>query len=82
MAYEIETYPEADAQITGLPSEARGVLNLVLDVLQLVPWNGRSSNPANPDGAVRIWTSDRLLVVYLILEDRQRVDIIDVIWHG
>jgi hypothetical protein len=54
----------------------------VLDVLQLVPWNGRSSNPANPDGAVRIWTAGHLLVVYLVLEDRQRVDIIDVVWHG
>jgi hypothetical protein len=58
------------------------VLNDVLDVLQLVPWNGRSSNPANPDGAVRIWTAGHLLVVYLILEERHRVDIIDVVWHG
>jgi hypothetical protein len=82
VAYEIETYPEAAGHIAGLPREARGLLNDVLDVLQLVPWNGRSSNPANPDGAVRIWTAGHLLVVYLILEDRYRVDIIDVVWHG
>lgn len=81
MAYEILTYPEADAQIGGLPAEALDVLGEVLDVLQLVPWNGRSSNPANPGGAVRIWTAGRLLVVYLVLEDRQRVDVMDVVWH-
>ena len=69
VAYEIVTYPEADGQIAGLPANALDVLGQVLDVLQLVPWNGRSSNPSNPDGAVRLWTSGHLLVVYLILED-------------
>jgi len=82
VAYEILTYPEADGQISGLPAEALDVFGQVLDVLQLVPWNGQSSNPANPGGAVRLWTSGRLLVVYLVLEDRQRVDIMDVVWHG
>ena len=82
MAYELDFYPEADAQRATLPAEALAVYSRVLDVLQLVPWNGRSSNPTNPGGAVRIWTTGRLMVVYVILEHEQRVDIIDVIWNG
>lgn len=82
MAYEIAVYPEADAQRSTLPAEALAVYGQVLDVLQLTPWNGRSVQPANPGGAVRLWAADRLLVTYLVLEDRQRVDIIDITWAG
>jgi hypothetical protein len=82
VAYRIVSYPEAEAQVATLPFAALPVYGQVLDVLQLTPWEGRPANPGNPAGAVRVWVVDRLLVVYLIVEDQQRVDIIDVVWHG
>jgi hypothetical protein len=80
--YRIVTYDEAAVQIAALPTEGLVVYAQLLDVLQLTPWNGPSINPANPDGAVRLWSFDRGMVTYLILEDQQRVDVIDVVWPG
>ena len=51
MAYEIDVYPEADAQRATLPAPALVLYGQVLDVLQLTPWNGRSAQPSNPGGA-------------------------------
>jgi hypothetical protein len=82
VAYEIDVYPEADAQRATLPTDALVVYGQVLDVLQLTPWNGRSVQPANPAGAVRLWATGRLLVTYVILEHEQRVGIIDITWAG
>ncbi|HEX8519312.1 MAG TPA: hypothetical protein VF667_06940 [Pseudonocardia sp.] len=82
MAYEIDVYPEADAQRATLPAPALVLYGQVLDVLQLTPWNGRSAQPSNPGGAVRLWAVDRLLVSYVILEDERRVGIISVTWAG
>jgi hypothetical protein len=39
-----------------------------------------SLNSDNPDGPVRLQSVGRGLVTYLILEDQQRVDVIDVVW--
>ena len=80
--YDLVTYEEARAQVAALPVEALIAYAHVLDVLQLTPWNGPSINSENPDGAVRLWTLDRLIVTYLVLEDQQRVDVIDVVWPG
>lgn len=80
MAYRIVSDPRAAAQVAALPVEALQLYGQVLDVLQLQPWNGRPINPTNPEGPVRLWPLGRLLVTYLILEDQQRVDILDVVW--
>jgi hypothetical protein len=78
--YHVVTYEEAAAQIAALPVEGLVAYGQLLDVLQLTPWNGPSINPENPRGPVRLWTFARGMVTYLILEDQQRVDVIDVVW--
>lgn len=78
--YRIVTYDEADEQIAGLSIEGLLAYAQLLDVLQLTPWNGPSINSNNPDGAVRQWAFGRGMVTYLILDDEQRVDVIDVLW--
>jgi hypothetical protein len=78
--YRIVTYEEADEQIAVLSIEGLLAYAQLLDVLQLTPWNGPSINSYNPDGAVRQWPIGRGVVTHLILEDEQRVDIIDVLW--
>ena len=78
--YRIVTYDEAIAQIAALPVDGLVAYGQLLDVLQLTPWTGPSINPDNPDGPVRLWTFARGTVTYLILEDQQRVDVIDVVW--
>jgi len=73
--YDIVTYEEAAA----LPAEGLVAYAQLLDVLQLSAWNGPSLNPDNPDGPARLWSFARGLITYLILEDQQRVDVIDVV---
>jgi hypothetical protein len=49
----------------------------------LVPWNGLPYNDAKPDGAMRqlvFGPGGAGVVVYLVLEDQQRVDVIRVVW--
>lgn len=78
--YRIVTYDEAGEQIAALSVEGLLAYAQLLDVLQLMPWNGPSINSDNPDGAVRQWPFGKGMATYLILEDEQRVDIIDVLW--
>ena len=78
--YCIVTYDEAEEQIAAMPVEGLLAYAQLLDVLQLTPWNGPSINSNNPDGAVRQWPFGGGIDTYLILEDEQRVDIIDVLW--
>jgi len=78
--YCIVTYDEAEEQIAAMPVEGLLAYAQLLDVLQLTPWNGPSINSNNPDGAVRQWPFGGGIATYLILEDEQRVDIIDVLW--
>lgn len=85
VAYTVELYPEATEQLRVLPAEARRALGEVLAVLELTPWNGDPYNAAKPDGWMRIWTfgaAGQGLVTYLVLEDQQRVDVLQVAWVG
>ena len=50
-----------------------------------MPWNGQPQHEDNPDGAVRqlVFGPDGAgLVVYLIVDDLQRVDVLKVMWLG
>jgi hypothetical protein len=55
----------------------------VLDVLELTPWNGEPYHAGNPAGAMRrllFGSGGRGAVIYLVLEDQLRVDLLRVHW--
>ncbi|MGH3942385.1 MAG: hypothetical protein ACRDTG_27945 [Pseudonocardiaceae bacterium] len=83
--YRIRVYEEVQATVATLPFEAHVAWIELLDALELTPWNGESQNARNPDGEVRRFVfgpGGAGLVVYLILEDQQLVDIVQVTWLG
>lgn len=73
------------AQIAALPVEALKFCLHLIDVLELVPWNGVAYNDAKPDGDMRqlvFGDTGMGVVTYLILEDQRRVDLLEVTWLG
>jgi hypothetical protein len=85
VAYEIEVYPNARDQIGALPPGALAAFAEAMAVLELVPWSGEPHNEKKPDGNMRqvvFGAAGRGLVIYLILEDQRRVDVLEVLWLG
>ena len=84
MAYRIETDPRVLDQLATLPDDVLPELAAVYDLLELVPWNGPAYNVAKPKSPMRMleFAGGRGLVTYLVLDDEQRVDVLDVTWLG
>ncbi|HJP77087.1 MAG TPA: hypothetical protein VJ914_22655 [Pseudonocardiaceae bacterium] len=81
--YRITTDDQSSAQIDALPSEALDSFAEIVGVLQLVPWRGKPYAETKPDGSMRhLFFGHGSMVVYLILDDQLRVDILKVIWVG
>lgn len=83
--YQIQTDWPAWDQIAALPEEALEHYAQVLGVLELVPWQGQPHNEENPKGAVRhllFGSRNQGIVIYLILDDQLRVDVLEVMWAG
>ena len=83
--YRVRTYPEAREAIAGLPEIALAGYAEALGVMKLVPWSGEPINRANPGGEVRqlvFGSEGRGMVTYLVLEDQQLVDVLEVQWVG
>jgi hypothetical protein len=81
VAYTIDVDPEAREQIRALPAVVLTALAEAMAVLTLTPWNGDPINKENPDGAVRVLLfNPRGMITYLIVEDRRRVDVLQVTW--
>ncbi|ONI73303.1 hypothetical protein ALI144C_46180 [Actinosynnema sp. ALI-1.44] len=81
--YHIDTDPQASKQIDALPAEALESYSEILCVLQVVPWNGAPYVKSKPDGVMRQWVfgpHGEGLVLYMILEDQQRVDVLEIFW--
>lgn len=79
--YRIVTDAQTSEQIAALPDHALAEFTGVLGVLELVPWNGRALHSDKPDGPVRVWSiGEAGMVIYLILEDQHRVDLVNVVW--
>ncbi len=73
------------AQIDALPHAALLGFAEALSVMKLVPWNGKPLNDTNPSGALRqlvFGPEGNGLVTYLVLEDQQQVDVLEVQWAG
>ena len=83
--YPVEPYPEAEAAIAALAEAARNGYDDAVKVMQLVPWNGQPYVASKPDGSMRqliFGPGGAGPVTYLILEDQQRVDVLQVDWAG
>ena len=81
--YRLDIDPEARDQINAVPARELKLLAEVFAMLELTPWNGQPQHKDNPDGEVRrVLFGDWGIVTYLILEDQQRVDVLQVVWAG
>ena len=83
MSYALDIDPSVQPQIAALPLQSLPALFRAFDVLRRAPWSGDPYNEDKPNGVMRTlaFGSDGFLA-YLIVEDRQRVDILVVSWVG
>ena len=81
MTYQILVYPLAKEQILILPSDALLPLAEAMTVLEMTPYVGQPYRPSNdrfrelrfgPEGVGRI--------NYLVLDEHDRVDVLQVTW--
>ncbi len=81
MNYEIDIDLQAQDDIGALPATALPALAEAMTVLELTPWDGRPIYPHNPAGAVRTLAFGSAgMLTYLVLDDKQRVDVLIVAW--
>lgn len=81
--YEVTTDEVSQQQIDALPADALAAFAEVRVVLEVAPWNGtpyHRSKPATPMRRMVFGAHGQGDVVYLILEDQRRVDLLDVLW--
>ena len=81
MAYRVDIDQPAVGTIRALPRHAQIAFAEALALLELTPWAGRPFMASNPGGAIRtIAFGDGGLVVYLVLDDLARVDVLEIQW--
>jgi hypothetical protein len=85
VTYNIEIDPPARDQIGALPAVLLKAFAEVVTMLELTPWNSPPYAESNPKGNIRQLTfgdGGSAMVVYMILEDQRRVDVLKVMWLG
>jgi hypothetical protein len=84
VAYRTVTDPQVRAQIRALPAEVLPALADAMGVLRLTSWNGRPYNAVDPDSWMRQldFADDRGFITYLVLDDQDWVDVLNVTWLG
>lgn len=83
--YEVTTDDQSESQVTALPPEALAAFAEARVALELAPWNGTAYNSVKPESPMRAMTfgpEGQGDIVYLILEDQRRVDLLVVLWMG
>jgi hypothetical protein len=83
--YTVTTDNQSQQQIEALPAEALALFAEACAVLEVAPWSGVPYNKRKPGSPMRALTfgpDGQGDVVYLILDDLRRVDILVVIWLG
>lgn len=81
--YTVVTDEQAQPHVDALPADALAAYAELCVVLETAPWSGRAYNRDNPDGPMRLRSFATYgQVVYLILEDQRRVDVLLVQWIG
>jgi len=81
--YKVTTDEQSQPQIDALPADALAPFAEACLALELAPWNGRSYHRHQPNGSMRTLTFGAHgagKIVYLILEDQRRVDVLVVMW--
>lgn len=81
--YESTTDAQSQPQIDALPTEALAPFAEARAAIELAPWNGQPYHAQSPDSPMRAWTfgpHGEGDIVYLILEDQRRVDLLIVTW--
>ena len=81
--YEVTTDKQSQAQIEALPADALAPFAETRTALELAPWNGRPYHPRQPHSPMRtllFGQHSEGKIVYLILEDQRRVDMLVVLW--
>ncbi len=81
--YTVELDEDAQGQVDSLPSDALAGYTELRKSLETSPWSGQTYDGRRPDAPLRVRTfAEWGMVAYLILEDQQRVDVLQVIWAG
>lgn len=81
--YEVTTDEQTRAQLDALPASALAPFAEARAALELAPWNGRpyhSRRPESPMRTLLFGPHSEGKIVYLILEDQRRVDLLVVLW--
>lgn len=81
--YQVTTDDKSQHQIGALPPEALTPFAEARAALELAPWNGmpyHSHRPSTPMRTISFGPHGKGEIVYLILDDQRRVDILVVLW--
>lgn len=81
--YTLTTDETSRQQVDALPAVALAPFAELRAVLEVAPWNGQPYHRDKPDTPMRAMSfgpDGQGDVVYLILEDQRRVDLLLVLW--
>jgi hypothetical protein len=81
--YKSTTDERSQHQIDALPAEALAPFAEARATIELAPWHGQPYHSRAPDSPMRTWTfgpHGEGDIVYLILEEQRRVDLLVVTW--
>lgn len=81
--YRILPDDEAIEQVAALPTDLLPHYAEALDIMKRAPWTGEPYHSRIPYGAMRrlfFGPDGRGVVIYLVVEDRERVDVLRVYW--
>ena len=81
--YTVGTDALTDQQIAALPADALAAFAEARSLLEVHPWSGDPIHRGNLEGLVRTLAFGSAgVITYLILEDLQRVVLLEVLWAG
>jgi hypothetical protein len=81
--YAVTTDDRSQQQVDALPPEALAAFAEARTMLEVAPWNGEPYHRDKPDSPMRALSfgpNGEGDLVYLILEDQRRVDLLVVLW--
>lgn len=82
--YAVTLDEDSRHQVDALPAEALAPFAELRAVLEVAPWNGEPYHRGKPEAPMRTmsFAEGQGQVVYLILDDQRRVDVLLVLWAG
>lgn len=80
--YRITLVDEARAVVDVLPSDALKALTDLLSLLSVEPYAGRLYAGPGTDLRTLDTADGRLLAIWLVLDDQERVEILRLLWLG